>query len=234
MNELLHQLAARLAAPIPLGHVAGAAIATSWIEILAFVTGVWCVWLAARRHILNFPVGIINTSLFVVLFLGVGLYADMVLQFVYIALGVAGWYWWLRGGPQRSALAVRRTSPAHRAVLVAALGATTWAIYYLLSSHTDSTVPELDALTTALSLVAQYMLSRKLLEHWYVWISADLIYIPLYASKGLYLTAGLYAIFLTLCVYGLLAWRGHLAATGAAQPIGAPVAPAAAAGCVAR
>lgn len=210
MMEALERAAGFLGTPIPIGTITGVEIATTWLEILAFITGVWCVWLAARRHVLNFPIGIVNVSLFVVLFAGVGLYADMALQFVYIGLGFAGWYWWLRGGPQRSELAIRHAGRAHTAVMAIALVATTVAIYALLTSHTDSTVPGLDAATTGLSLVAQYMLSRKLLQNWYVWIAADLIYIPLYAYKGLYLTAGLYVVFLALCVYGLAQWRGQM------------------------
>lgn len=222
MMELLERAAEFLGAAIPIGTVAGLEIATSWLEILAFITGVWCVWLAARRHVMNFPIGIINVSLFVVLFAGVGLYADMALQFVYIGLGFAGWYWWLRGGPQRTALGIRRAGTAHQVVLAVALVAITATIYTLLTSHTDSTVPVWDATTTALSLVAQYMLSRKLLQNWYVWITADLIYIPLYAYKGLYLTAGLYCIFLGLCIYGLAQWRGQIAGVTEVDTVDAP------------
>lgn len=225
MMEALERAATFFGTSIPIGTIAGFEIATTWLEIIAFVTGVWCVWLAARRHVLNFPIGIVNVSLFVVLFAGVGLYADMALQFVYIGLGFAGWYWWLRGGPRRSELVIRHVGRAHSVVLAMALVATTFAIYVLLTSHTDSTVPGLDAATTALSLVAQYMLSRKLLQNWYVWIAADLIYIPLYAYKGLYLTAGLYVVFLALCVYGLAQWRGQMTGTikaGRAAAIDAP------------
>lgn len=193
-------------------EIAGLPISTTVLEVLAFVTGVICVWYAAKNHILNFPFGIINTSLFVVLFLGVGLYADMALQFVYIALNAAGWYWWVRGGKGNSALEIRRTSTMTAVCMVAALGAGTWLIYSLLTSHTDSSVPLWDALTTSLSLVAQYMLSRRLVENWLVWIAADLIYIPLYAYKGLYLTSALYCVFLTLCVFGIVEWSRKLSA----------------------
>jgi nicotinamide mononucleotide transporter len=81
-----------------------------------------------------------------------------------------------------------------------------------LSSWTDSVVPFWDALTTALSLMATYGQCRKLIESWWLWIAADVVYIPLYAYKSLYLTSVLYVIFLLLCVSGLLSWRRAAAA----------------------
>lgn len=226
MMSALEKAAQLLGTQIPLGTIYGLEISTTWLEILAFITGVWCVWLVARRRVLNFPIGIINVSLFVVLFAGVGLYADMALQFVYIGLGFAGWYWWLRGGYEKAELEIRRMGRAHGAVMALVLVVITAAVYLLLTRHTDSTVPGPDAATTALSLVAQYMLSRKLLQNWYVWIAADLIYIPLYAYKGLYLTSALYCIFLALCIYGLIQWRAQVGSRGGAVDAIAATGPA--------
>lgn len=185
-----------------------------WTEVAGFVTGGLCVWLVVRQNIWTFPVGIANNVFFIVLFLQVGLYAEVGLQVVYIGLGLLGWWWWLRGGPDRTRLVVRATPawvwPA--AVLAIALG--TWLLHWLLTTHTDSTVPGWDALTTTMSLTAQLMLSRKWIGNWLVWIVADVIYIGLYASKGLWLTSVLYALFLTLCIVGLRQWR----AAAATQP----------------
>ncbi len=182
----------------------------SWTEILGFLTGAACVWLAVHQNIWNFPIGIANNIFFFILFIGAGLYADAWLQVLYLVLGALGWYWWLRGGQQHTRLEVRRT-PAWAWPLVAVLVAGgTWAIWALLSIHTDSTVPWADATTTGLSLGAQIMLNRKWIGNWLLWISADILYIGLYAYKGLYLTAGLYGLFLAMCVVGLARWRASL------------------------
>ncbi|MFN8514049.1 MAG: nicotinamide riboside transporter PnuC [Chloroflexia bacterium] len=159
-------------------------------EVFGFVTGGVCVWLTVRQQILNWPIGLASNVFYIVLFFEARLFADMTLQFFYIVLGILGWYWWLRGGEQQTRLLVSRASPAHLAILAALAVAATAGLTIFLRSVNDS-APFLDALTTVLSLVAQYLLTRKLLENWYVWITADIIYIWLYANRGLPLTAAL-------------------------------------------
>ncbi|WP_460468510.1 nicotinamide riboside transporter PnuC [Calidifontibacter terrae] len=178
-----------------------------WTEVAGFVSGALCVWLVVRRNIWNFPVGIANNLLFLVLFLGSGLYADSALQVIYLLLGALGWFWWLRGGPDRGPLVVHATPRWAWPALIALTGVGTVILWLLLTRNTDSTVPVWDALTTSLSLVAQLMLNRKWIGNWLLWILADLIYVPLYLHKGLTLTAVLYVGFLGLCVTGLLQWR---------------------------
>ncbi|MFZ3469365.1 nicotinamide riboside transporter PnuC [Streptomyces sp. 4.24] len=194
---------------------------TSWTEILGFATGAVCVWLVARQHIANWPIGIANNVFFIVLFAQAGLYADAGLQIVFIALAAYGWWSWTHGGgPGTSgALPVRRTTGAEWAVLGAAGAVGVLGLTLLLSRATDSTVPFWDAVTTGLSLMATYGQCRKLVESWWLWIAADLIYIPLYAYKGLYLTSLLYTVFLALCVGGLLGWQRALTARGAGRAL---------------
>lgn len=191
---------------------------TSWAELLGFATGLLCVWLVVRQHVANWPIGIANVLLLMVVFAGVGLYADAALQLVYVVLSGYGWWQWLRGGPGSGHLAVRRTTPAEWSWLATAGVLLTGAGWLFLDRLTGSTVPLADAVTTALSLLATYGQSRKLVESWWLWIVADLIYIPLYGYKDLYLTALLYLVFLTLCLIGLRAWRDDLrVATGRVQ-----------------
>ncbi|MEV7232851.1 nicotinamide riboside transporter PnuC [Streptomyces sp. NPDC051020] len=184
----------------------------SWTEVLGFGSGALCVWLVARQHLANWPIGIANNLFFILLFTQSGLYADAGLQIVFITLAVYGWWTWTHGGgPGSSALPVRSTTRTEWAWLCAAGAAGTLALTVLLDRATDSTVPFWDALTTALSLAATYGQCRKLVESWRLWIAADVVYIPLYAYKELYLTSLLYVGFLTLCLVGLRNWKLDLA-----------------------
>ncbi|WP_046505429.1 nicotinamide riboside transporter PnuC [Streptomyces odonnellii] len=184
----------------------------SWTEVLGFGSGALCVWLVARQHLANWPIGIANNLFFILLFTQAGLYADAGLQVVFITLAVYGWWTWTHGGGPGSSLPVRRTSRTEWIRLLAAGVVGTLALTLLLGRATDSTVPFWDALTTALSLMATYGQCRKRLESWWLWIAADLVYIPLYAHKDLYLTSLLYVGFLALCVAGLRNWSRDLAA----------------------
>ncbi|MET9700072.1 nicotinamide riboside transporter PnuC [Streptomyces sp. NPDC006529] len=191
-----------------------------WTEVLGFATGALCVWLVARQHIANWPIGIANNIFFIVLFARTGLYADAGLQIVFIALAAYGWWSWTHGGGPGAAeaLPVRRTTRAEWAWLAAAGVVGTLGLTLLLARVSDSTVPFWDALTTALSLMATYGQCRKLVESWWLWIAADLVYVPLYAYKGLYLTSALYVGFLALCVAGLVGWLRSLATPAARTP----------------
>ena len=183
-------------------------------EVLGFITGAVSVWLTMEENIWNWPVGIANSAFYIVVFLNARLYSDMSLQVVYIALGFLGWYWWLRGGKGRTSLRVGRIGWRQLLVLTGVLVVATIAMTRVLHSIHDS-APFLDALTTVLSLIAEYMLARKLFENWMVWITADVIYIGLYTYKGLYLTTVLYVIFAAMCVGGLIQWRRSLTAQAA-------------------
>jgi len=193
----------------PAVEVAGAA--TTRLEIIAFVSGAWCVWLVARQKVLNWPIGIINAVAFLFLFKTAGLFADAALQVVYIALGLYGWWEWIYGGPNRNDLPVTRTSRRQWIVLATVSATATIGLGWALATFTSSTVPMPDSVTTVLSLAATWGQCLKKVESWWLWITADLIYIPLYAYKGLWLTAALYIVFLTLCIIGLRAWRRDLA-----------------------
>jgi nicotinamide mononucleotide transporter len=189
-------------------HLAG--VDVTWVEIFGFGTGALCVYLVVIQNIWNWPIGIANNAFFLLLFLDSGLYADSALQIAFALLSVYGWYQWLTRGPQTNDLPVRRSRATETAAQAAAALTGTIAVSLILARFTDSTVPVWDGAVLALSLVATYGQALKLIESWWVWIAVDAISVPLYAVKGLYLTAFLYAGFLALCVMGLRAWTAEL------------------------
>jgi nicotinamide mononucleotide transporter len=184
-------------------------------ELLGFVTGAASVWLTVLARISNFGVGIANSAFFLVLFMTARLYADSALQVVYIALGFAGWWQWRHGGQARGRLVVTRSRRGLLAACVVFVLVATWGLTVVLRAAHDI-APFWDALTTALSLAAQFLLNAKKIENWAFWIAADLIYVPLYVVKRLDLTAIVYVLFLGMCVGGVGAWRRGLVAGGRA------------------
>lgn len=178
----------------------------TWAELLGFVTGAACVALTVANRIENFPVGIANSLFFLVLFASARLWADSGLQVVYVVLGFVGWWQWLYGGARHASLEVR---PATRNQL---LGCVVWVVVgtvglMLLLRRADDAAPFWDALTTSLSLAAQYLLSSRRVQTWWFWIAADVVYVPLYLSRDLDLTGIVYILFLGLAVAGYLQWR---------------------------
>jgi nicotinamide mononucleotide transporter len=212
MGGLVHLLAPLNMVMFTLGndHVSAA-------ELLGFVTGAASVWLTVLARISNFPVGIANSAFFLALFLAARLYADSGLQIVYIVLGFTGWWQWLHGGRDRGRLVVARSS---RGLLIACLvfvAVASWGLTVLLRAVHD-VAPLWDGLTTAISLAAQFLLNCKRIENWALWITADLIYVPLYVVKRLDLTAIVYLLFLGMCVLGADAWRRALRSAPAHAP----------------
>jgi nicotinamide mononucleotide transporter len=182
----------------------------SSIEIVAAVFGVISVFLSVRQNIWSWPTAIVNVGLYIIVFYNSKLYADTGLQVIYVVLNAYGWYHWLYGGKNRTELPVSRTS-ARLWLLLVALGATgTALIGTLLSQKTDAALPYIDAATTSTSLVAQWMMTRKLVENWIIWVAVDVVYIGMYIYKSLFVTAVLYLIFLILSAMGYVQWRRSL------------------------
>ena len=186
---------------------------TTPLEAVSFVTGAMCVWLTVKESIWNFPLGLANVATFCIVFFRARLFADAGLQVVYFLLGVSGWYMWLYGGKRRTRLEMGRASSRELLLLLACAVIGTLALWQLLHRWGGSAT-FWDALTTSLSLCSQWLLNRKRLESWLGWIVVDVIYIPLYASKELYLTALLYAVFLIMAVIGWRSWRNVLRLRG--------------------
>ncbi|MGZ8379100.1 MAG: nicotinamide riboside transporter PnuC [Gemmatirosa sp.] len=179
----------------------------SRLEILAAVVGAISVYLSGRQRLLAWPTAIVNVLLYAVVFHRAKLYADMGLQVVYAILSCYGWYEWKYGGARRTPLPVTR-APARLWPLLLTLAALlTLLVGGGLARWTDASIPYVDSALTAVSLVAQWMMTRKLLENWLVWIAVDVVYVPVFISRGLHVTAALYAVFLGLAIAGWIAWR---------------------------
>jgi nicotinamide mononucleotide transporter len=173
----------------------------TWAELLGFVTGIACVALAVVQRIETFPAGIANNLFFLVLFADARLFADASLQVVYVVLGSMGWWAW-GSRPRR----IRRADRGLLAATTVAVGLATLVLVPVLRAA-HGAAPGWDALTTSLSLGAQLLLNLRRVETWFVWIAVDVIYVPLYFSRDLNLTALVYVVFLALCVQGWREWR---------------------------
>ncbi len=183
----------------------------SSLEIIAALFGVVSVFLSVRQNIWSWPTAIVNVGLYIFVFYETRLYADTGLQVVYVVLNAYGWYHWLYGGKNRTELPVTRTGLRLGLFLATLVAAGTILIGTLLARNTDAALPYVDALTTSTSLVAQWMMTRKLLENWPVWVAVDVVYIGMYINRSLRVTAVLYFIFLILSVVGYFQWRRSLA-----------------------
>lgn len=182
----------------------------SWLELAGDLTGIGCVWLLTREHVWNWPVGLLNTALFCVLFVQSKLYGDAALQLFFFAFGLWGWWAWVRHAGPRAGPPVRRTTRREWVGLGAAALAGTGAAAVYLARFTDSPVPVADGSVLVLSLCATWGQVKKVLESWWLWIAVDVISVPLYLSRKLYPTALLYFVFGCLCVVGLRAWTRSL------------------------
>jgi nicotinamide mononucleotide transporter len=186
---------------------------SSCLEAVAVIFGIISVYLSTRENIWSWPTALINVALFSALFLKSGLYSDTGLQVVYFVLSLYGWYEWLYGGAGHTAIRVTRTSRKTWAVL-GGIGVVVWALLGTITSRLPGTaLPYVDAATTTISLLAQWMMTRKLIENWLIWIAVDVVYVGMFIYKGLYLTSFNYGIYLILAVMGYIAWKRSLVAT---------------------
>lgn len=176
------------------------------LEAVAVVSFAWSVWLLAKNNPVGWWVGLIGSVMYGILFVKVKLYAEVGIQVFYLVTSLQAIYIWLRGGEAGTEKPVEH---APRSWIVAMLVVVPIAIFglKLLLEWLQGAVPFWDATTTVLSLAAQIFLMWRYIESWYLWITVDVIYVPLYASRELYATSALYAVFLVLATRGLLFFR---------------------------
>ncbi len=183
------------------------------LQLAGVTLGLLYLWLEYRADIRLWIVGLIMPLVHGALYYQAGLYADCSMQGYYILAGLYGWIVWHNAPRHKTAAVQISRTPRRITPALLAVGACAFVVLYqLLNRYTDSTVPAWDALTTALSIVAMWMLSRKYVEQWLVWLVVDLITVGLYFYKGLPYTAGLYTLYSALAIAGYLRWRKQLTA----------------------
>ncbi len=179
--------------------------AMNHLELAATVMGVVSVTLTVRQNIWCWPTGLVMVTLYFFIFKEAKLYSDMGLQVVYVFMQLYGWYFWLNGKNQGPA-DIKVLTPQARMAWGAASAVGIVGLGYGMGQFTDAALPYWDAATTVLSLVAQWLLGRKVLENWAIWITVDVLAIGVYINRDLHLTAGLYGVFLLLAATGLWTW----------------------------
>jgi nicotinamide mononucleotide transporter len=181
----------------------------NYIELLGAILGFIYIFLSIRQNIWTWPVGLLTSALYIWVFLHSRLYADMSLQVYYVAVSIYGWYEWLKGNTSDSGekLAISRL-PLKLAIILSLISVLlVFLMWMVLKNYTDSPVPFADSLATSLSIVATWMLARKILEHWLVWIFVDAFSIGLFWYKGLFPTVILFIVYTIMAVAGYVEWR---------------------------
>lgn len=177
------------------------------VEIIAFFLGIANITLLVRRSIWNYPFGIVMVTLYAWIFYGAKLYSDVILQVFFFVVQCYGLAHWLTRRDEQGLVIVTRISKRAAAISAVAAVAGTGVTGWLMGAYTDAAFPYWDASILWLSMVAQVLLARRILENWIVWVAVDIIAIGLYWTKGLYPTAVLYLMFLIIASFGYFTWR---------------------------
>lgn len=182
-------------------------ISNNWLEIVGTIIGFVYLWQEVKASIWLWLTGIIMPAIYTVVFYKSGLYADFGIQVYYIVAALYGFLFWKFGKKQDKPLPIVHTSVRQGVILFLITVLVFIPIYLILTKFTDSTVPFYDSATTALSIVALWMLAKKHVEQWFVWIAVDAVSSALYFYKGIYFTAVLYAVYTVVAVYGYKKWN---------------------------
>lgn len=178
----------------------------SLLEVIGVITGLLCVYLAAKNIIWNWPFAIISVIIYIFIFFEAHLFADMGLQVYFLAMNIYGWYYWSKKPAAEVKTPVLRIKKNEIILSVIAIAGFTFILGSILK-YTTASFPYLDSFCTACSLVAQMLLARKVLENWLIWIFVDVIYVGVYMFKDLHLTAVMYAIYVGIALLGYIDWK---------------------------
>lgn len=189
----------------------------SYIEFFGTVFTVWCVWLTARTKVLSWPIGIIGTLLYIFLFYQINLYSDLIEQVYFLVTGFVGWYTWSKlSKTDGTKLEVTKNS-LNTNLFYGFIIVLLTILFTFITTNLDNwfpvyfpesaSFPILDAFTTSMSFVAQWLLTKKKLESWVLWIVVDTIGIWLYWTKGVKFISLEYVLFLGIAIKGYMGWR---------------------------
>jgi nicotinamide mononucleotide transporter len=196
-------------------QVIEAAKAMSYWEVAAVVLAIAYLVLAIRENIACWIAAIFSTSIYIVLMYRVGLYMESALQLFYIAMAFYGWHSWRKGEDSSHQLRVSSWPLSRHVLPVLLILSATLLSGVVLDTYTDAALPFLDSFTTWGAIVTTWMVARKILQNWHYWFIIDSISVYLYVSRGLYLTALLFMLYLVLIVVGYREWRKSMEAAHA-------------------
>jgi len=178
----------------------------SWLEVIGVITGLLCVYLAAKNKILNWPFAIVSVGIYIFIFFNAHLYADMGLQVYFMAMNIYGWYYWSHKPANEQKTPVVRIT--QKEIILSVIGVLLFTFFLgSILKYTPASYPYIDSFCAACSLVAQVLLARKVLENWLIWVFVDVIYVGVYIFKGLDLTALMYAIYVAIALMGYFDWK---------------------------
>jgi len=180
---------------------------TTWLEFIAVITGIASVLYSRKENILVYPVGMISTGIFVMIYITHGLYADASVNFYYTVMSIIGWIMWARKKEGKSVLSITSSSGSDWVKSIAFFLVCWVALYFLLSRYTDSVVPIADSFTSAAAYTGMWLMNKKKLENWTWWIITDLASVPLNFYKHLVFTSFQYVVFLIIALMGYITWR---------------------------
>ena len=175
------------------------------LEIFAVIFTFICVYLTTKNKVSAWPVGIIGVTLFLILFLQIHLYAEVITQLVFLFQSFYGWYNWakIRDKPPAP---IDSLTTKERIGWGSSIFILTGILYEILT-HTSASIPLVDSFTTSISIVANWLLAKRKLENWWLWIFVDVIYVGMFMYKMVYWTSGLYFVFFFMAIYGYRQWK---------------------------
>ncbi len=181
------------------------------LDILGTALGFLYLWLEFRTSPWMWVVGSIMPAIYIVVLYQAGIYADCGMEVYYFLAGIYGLVIWLRGKTEQGEQVAIRPTPSRTYVWLALTFVVLFvAIAVFLREFTDSRVPYIDSFTTSLSVIAMWMLSRKYIEQWWVWLVVDAVSSGLYIYKGVYGRSLLYAVYTAMAIYGYYTWRRQM------------------------